>query len=54
MYISFNNIDKLEKAINSIVLANLDIDSHKDLRENEKEYFRNSIVSTIDAIMKMD
>ena len=54
MYISFNNIDKLEKAINNIVLANLDIDSHKDLRENEKEYYRNAIVSTIDKIMKID
>ena len=54
MYISFNQIDQLEKTINSIVTSNLDVDTHLDLREREKEYYRNAIVSTIDKILKLE
>ena len=54
MYISFNQIDQLEKTINSIVTSNLDVSTHSDLREREKEYYRNAIVSTIDKILKLE
>ena len=54
MYISFNQIDQLEKTINSIVTSNLDVNTHSDLRENEKEYYRNAIVNTIDKILNIE
>ncbi len=54
MRINVNEITELETVINSIVKNNLDINSHEELREREKEYYRDCIVNCIDKILKLE
>ena len=54
MYINFNQINNLEKVVNSIACSNIDTDTFKCLNENQRSYLRNEIVRTLDVMLNLD
>ena len=54
MYINFKQIDQIENVLNSITTSNIDVDTIKDLNENQRTYLRNEVISYMDKILNLD
>jgi hypothetical protein len=54
MYINFKQIDQIENILNSITTSNIDVDTIKDLNENQRTYLRNEVLSYMDKILNLE
>ena len=54
MYINFKQIDQIENILNSITTSNIDVDTIKDLNENQRTYLRNEVLSYMDKILNLN